>query len=97
MSSPAQPFVRVRHFVFDFALCATVTLVGAVPPMYSGPQVVLVLLFALLITLPLMFRRMLPRIAFATMAVGGWRPTRPPWSAGHCRSRTKVPGCWTRC
>ncbi len=70
MSSPALPFVRDRNFAFDFALCVVVTPITGVSVLYVSGNDVLTLLFGLLITLPLMVRRLLPRTAFAVMLVG---------------------------
>ena len=70
MSRPALPFVRDRHFVFDFVLCAVVTPMAALPLLSPDRNEVVAVFFALLVTVPLMFRRLLPRIAFAVMLTG---------------------------
>ena len=70
MSRPALPFVRDRHFAFDVVLCAVVSPTAALPLLSPDRNDVVAVFFALLVTVPLMLRRLLPRIAFAVMLAG---------------------------
>ena len=69
MRSPAPPFIRDRQFAFDFALCAVVALFTVTAVLINQSDLESVAL-GLMITLPLMVRRLLPTVAFGVMLAG---------------------------
>jgi signal transduction histidine kinase len=65
---PAERLVRDRHFAYDLALCALVTLVTAVVTLATGERALA--MASVVITLPLLVRRTFPAAALAVMTAG---------------------------
>lgn len=58
--STVDHFIRDRHWAFDFALCITIAVFTVTPYISRDPET---LVLSLALVGPLMFRRMLPRVA----------------------------------
>jgi len=65
---PVERLVRDRHFAYDLALCALVTVVAAAWTLAQGERALA--LASLVITLPLLVRRTYPAAALAVMTAG---------------------------
>jgi signal transduction histidine kinase len=65
---PAERLVRDRHFAYDLALCALVTVVAAGFTLAVGERALA--LASVVITLPLLVRRTFPTAALAVMTAG---------------------------
>jgi len=66
--SSAERLVRDRHFAYDLALCALVTVVTAAVTLVTGERALA--MASVVITLPLLVRRTFPAAALAVMTAG---------------------------